>query len=389
MEDDDIDQTELVGQATTEDYDIVVNQAVSPSEVLQVVPSNFVAMAGNFDSPSDTILDLNNVVMSNNLVVDQNYEISGNLTAQGDIILVHSAEVVQENREFSCSNKNSDKVSKKDSTLNCDDDDLSRDSFQNLVINTNSNSKQWNGKSSKFGIECPECGSPLKNMTIFRKHIRIFHSKSTKKERKTQNEAPQADPCVAESEDRTYCCPACSYTTGRRDKMDKHVRKHVDDGYHPSGKKRNCPNQPLQRQHHNAEEYHCEFCSYVCTVEEALIKHQKVHYTTKEFIMKVSCKICGKDRQNDNELKKHMRKHIDGNNFICDLCGFSSVQLKKIIQHRRMHTGERPHLCPFCCYRSARRDNLRSHVRRMHKKGNMYIDTFSPMDLTVEVSNSP
>lgn len=46
-----------------------------------------------------------------------------------------------------------------------------------------------------------------------------------------------------------------------------------------------------------------------------------------------------------------------------------------------MHTGEKPHLCPFCPYRAARRDNLRSHVRRMHKRENMYGDTFTPRPL--------
>lgn len=53
----------------------------------------------------------------------------------------------------------------------------------------------------------------------------------------------------------------------------------------------------------------------------------------------------------------------------------------QLIQHRRMHTGEKPHLCPFCPYRAARRDNLRSHVRRMHKRENMYGDTFTPRPL--------
>jgi uncharacterized Zn-finger protein len=53
----------------------------------------------------------------------------------------------------------------------------------------------------------------------------------------------------------------------------------------------------------------------------------------------------------------------------------------QLIQHRRMHTGEKPHLCPHCAYRSARRDNLRSHVRRVHKKENLYCDTFSPRGL--------
>ena len=55
-----------------------------------------------------------------------------------------------------------------------------------------------------------------------------------------------------------------------------------------------------------------------------------------------------------------------------------------------MHTGEKPHLCPHCSYRSARRDNLRSHVRRVHKKDNLFCDTFSPRGLTLTdyVSNA-
>lgn len=58
-------------------------------------------------------------------------------------------------------------------------------------------------------------------------------------------------------------------------------------------------------------------------------------------------------------------------------CTINSGHLQ-LIQHRRMHTGEKPHLCPHCIYRSARRDNLRSHVRRVHKKDNLFCDTFSP-----------
>jgi len=58
----------------------------------------------------------------------------------------------------------------------------------------------------------------------------------------------------------------------------------------------------------------------------------------------------------------------------------------QLIQHRRMHTGEKPHLCPHCAYRSARRDNLRSHVRRVHKKENLYCDTFSPRGMLITPS---
>lgn len=69
----------------------------------------------------------------------------------------------------------------------------------------------------------------------------------------------------------------------------------------------------------------------------------------------------------------------------CQLYRRISVLLQ-LIQHRRMHTGEKPHLCPHCAYRSARRDNLRSHVRRVHKKENLYCDTFSPRGMLITPS---
>lgn len=75
-----------------------------------------------------------------------------------------------------------------------------------------------------------------------------------------------------------YQCPSCAYSTTRRDKLDKHVMKHVlQDGYHPCGKKRHRPEAPPQRHRHNAEEYHCPYCSYGCTVYKALRKHKKLH----------------------------------------------------------------------------------------------------------------
>lgn len=50
--------------------------------------------------------------------------------------------------------------------------------------------------------------------------------------------------------------------------------------------------------------------------------------------VKLSCKVCGKDRNSEEEMARHMRKHRQGDNFVCDICGFTSIQLKKIIQHR-------------------------------------------------------
>lgn len=378
MEDDEIEGSEISCEVV-DSCDIMSSQIITPSEVMQVVPSSFVALQPNLDPGSDVTLDCNNIILSNNLIVEHNFEVPGGLLNQRDIILVQNPEarneVIQESEVTLQSNSSSSKVAKDDSNFRCDGDEQNYDPFQNLVIDIESKLED-SLPTPEQKFECSHCKTMLKTRSTLKRHIRMFHSESGRKDSRSQNKSLQ----VPDPVNKIYSCPACSFTTGRRDKMDKHVQKHVDDGFHPSGKKRNHPDQPLQRQHHNAEEYHCEYCPYSCTVEKALIKHQKLHNTTKEFVLKVSCKICGKDRFNDIELKKHMRKHISGENFICDICGFTSVQLKKVIQHRRMHTGERPHLCPFCSYRAARRDNLRSHVRRMHKKENMYIDTFNPTD---------
>lgn len=241
-----------------------------------------------------------------------------------------------------------------------------------LIIDT----AQYNldDDTSCVAYDCGECGIICKNRASLKKHIKIHHVKLQKSKSK---KGSTKEKYVT---NKRYNCPSCSYSSQRRDKLDKHMEKHVLlDGVHPCGKRRHKPEALPQRHRHNAEEYRCPLCPYACTVYKALKKHQKLHAAgVEQFTIKLSCKICGKDRTTEGEMQKHMKKHRNDEHFLCDLCNFSSVQLKKIIQHRRMHTGEKPHLCPHCSYRSARRDNLRSHVRRMHKRENMYIDTFNP-----------
>lgn len=238
----------------------------------------------------------------------------------------------------------------------------------NLIIDTS-----VKDEVPSIGYDCAECGAVMRSRGALKKHICKYHASN--------------EPEPFEMPNRIYSCPSCTYQTQRRDKLDRHMAKHVADGYSPSGKKRTKLTPP-QRMRHAAEEYKCPLCPYKCTVEKAFKKHMKLHQAgTKHFVVKVSCKICGKDRSSEADVRKHMKKHKDGKDFVCDICGFASIQMKKIIQHRRMHTGEKPHLCPHCSYRSARRDNLRSHVRRMHKKENMYIDTFNPRHGEVSVQD--
>ncbi|XP_017785602.1 PREDICTED: RE1-silencing transcription factor B-like [Nicrophorus vespilloides] len=148
----------------------------------------------------------------------------------------------------------------------------------------------------------------------------------------------------------------------------------------------------IQRIRYSREEYKCSMCTYTCTTEKAFLKHLRnceAKGTKDQNEPRLSCPICGKDRNGEQSIFIHMQKHKDNKHFCCDLCKFRTLQLKKLIQHRRMHTGEKPHLCPFCSYRSARRDNLRSHVRRVHKKENLTCDTFTPRSMLLAPTKTP
>lgn len=233
--------------------------------------------------------------------------------------------------------------------------------------------------AGKVGYECGECGFMADTRPGLKRHITVMHP------------APAPDANLAHALMRKLSqsagCPvtSCRFRAGDRDEMEAHVARHVAEGSATATPKKKSVPSNLQRVRYEREEYRCQMCSYACTIEKAFYKHLKIHSTGNSPLppvgSKLSCVICGKDRPSEADMNKHMRKHRDDRYFCCDICVFRTVQLKKLIQHRRMHTGEKPHLCPHCPYRSARRDNLRSHVRRVHKKENLFCDTFSPRGL--------
>ncbi|KAK6629210.1 hypothetical protein RUM43_003027 [Polyplax serrata] len=238
---------------------------------------------------------------------------------------------------------------------------------------------------SKSGYECGECGMVAETRPGLKKHITLFHP--------TPNSDLRLNNTLLRKVAASSKCPmsSCRFRSSERSEMEAHMTRHVAGGFKLNGKKKSGQLTP-QRVRYEREEYRCQICAYSCTVEKAFYKHLKIHSVGRQMNqIKISCVICGKDRSSEVDMNKHMKKHRDDRYFCCDICIFKTVQLKKLIQHRRMHTGEKPHLCPHCSYRSARRDNLRSHVRRVHKKDNLFCDTFSPRGLVIteNSTNSP
>ncbi|XP_013787726.1 zinc finger protein 845-like [Limulus polyphemus] len=380
-------ENELIVGRMIEDYSLIVD-GTDPDQ------PGYIAMKPH--SMGEVVLDAKHVeqvvleeIVGNEMIVEQSVEIGGDGdNSHGEIILVPNSMIKQEDiiegGEVVVGSSVGNEIIIEDQLgsnryMMSDGFGVSLDGSafddSRLIIDTENIKME---ETPTVGYDCGECGAMMKSRAALKKHIKGYHSKrKMSKSKKSKNVDVDSSPS-----NQIYSCPSCSYTSQRRDKLDKHIQKHVlQEGYHPCGKRRHKPETPPLRYKHNAEEYKCSLCPYTCTVYKALRKHQKVHNSgNKYFTIKVSCKICGKDRPTDADLEKHMKKHRNDKHFLCDICNFASIQLKKIIQHRRMHTGEKPHLCPHCTYRSARRDNLRSHVRRMHKRENVYIDTFNPAD---------
>ncbi|XP_006814209.1 uncharacterized protein LOC102808205 [Saccoglossus kowalevskii] len=148
-----------------------------------------------------------------------------------------------------------------------------------------------------------------------------------------------------------FTCRLCNFTASDSEAFSLHQNSHFMERCERISKKI----------------YTCDKCSYTCTVEKALVAHKKSDLCENTDTM-LSCKICGKDFKNTEALSMHMLTHkVENGGYMCDICGAEFFTTQKVIQHRRTHTNEKPFKCEYCKYNCNRSDNLRLHIKRIHK----------------------
>lgn len=332
--------------------------------------------------------------IANEIIVEQNVEVGSDDDNQhGEIILVPNSIIKQEDiieggevvvgstvgnevviGDHISSHLTNDRFMM-GSSLEMDPDQIDDTGFDDsrLVIDTHFKMEE----PATIGFDCNECGAILKSKAALKKHVKSHGKQRSGKSKKNGSEKQHDNILIS---NRPYCCPSCTYSSQRRDKLDKHMQKHVLlEGYHPCGKKRHKPEAPLRRHRHNAEEYRCPYCPYSCTVYKALKKHQKLHNATsnKQFTIKVSCKICGKDRATEADLQKHMKKHRNDKYFLCDICGFASIQLKKKLYNIVECTLAKNHISVLTVPIDQLVEIIFDHMLGACTKKKMYISTLS------------
>jgi KRAB domain-containing zinc finger protein len=99
--------------------------------------------------------------------------------------------------------------------------------------------------------------------------------------------------------------------------------------------------------------YFCVHCDQKFSTKPNLNAHLKRKHpdkiqNTNLVIKRFDCHLCPMTFPRGNELRVHLKSHLDIRDFRCDFCDAVFVTRGKLMIHTKRHTGERNYSCRFC-----------------------------------------
>lgn len=138
-------------------------------------------------------------------------------------------------------------------------------------------------------------------------------------------------------------CRYCEFKTNVRASMTQHMLRHK-----------------------NATTLHCEFsgCRYKTYYEGAMEKHKRKH---ADQGVKLQCTQCPFQSMNKYILKYHEEAHTTGKKrYVCDQCDYATILPANLVQHKYKHSTEKRFKCEVCPFATKYNTSLRFHVKKKH-----------------------
>ncbi|XP_073538433.1 uncharacterized protein [Phyllobates terribilis] len=270
--------------------------------------------------------------------------------------------------------------------------DLSSDTFQQVLVSTSSKTNMQN-KSHRRSVEheiahrrekpvsclecgkcfntksklvihqrnhtvekqysCSECGKCFYRKTSLVVHLRIHTGEKPFLCSECGKCFPWKESLVIHQRihtgEKPYSCSECGKCFNTKSCLVIHLRSHTGEKPYSCLECGKCYNRKSYlvahlRSHTGEKPYSCSACGKCFSLKSSVLKHQTTHRGDKKF----SCSECGKCFIHKALLNRHQKIHTGDKPFSCSECGKFFNRKANLIRHQKIHTGDKPFSCSEC-----------------------------------------
>ncbi|CAG7724126.1 unnamed protein product [Allacma fusca] len=186
---------------------------------------------------------------------------------------------------------------------------------------------------------------------------------------------------LRENPKNSYSCPHCQFSTNRKNRLEKHIKKQHMGGTGcficeicgMSYWEQLSLEMHRIRKHDIKGAYVCEdeTCGKSFGSRAELKRHRCVHLGQYPF----PCGHCDSGFLESHHLSNHIRKEhsVSALDFVCRVCQKKFENNAKLQRHKIVHSDERPFACHLCSWTFKLKGQLKRHITKVHTKSRPFL----------------